>query len=598
MIKSIQIKNIRGFGDENNKFELNISPNKPCFLVAPNGFGKSSIAKAFNSLSNRNRIDIKIEDYYQKNEELNPEIIINLSDTILTCNKEKNEIQKNIDTIVINNLVFPKVRKRKTANGFNVQSAELKIPDITLLDKVPEKKTCDFYKVSEVRKKINNKSNTWINLNVLLSNTKFITSVYNTLVSFEKKTKNKKIFEIINSQEKIDENVYNKTKNEEIERLTSIIIKFTNNNLIESFLIAIQLIWVYIEFSEQFLAVYKYNRYLEHKQFSDSFFNVQSWFNLKPKEINVTDKKGNSFKKYGIEFPNANDISNGERDVTVFIASLLNSYFNLSVQKKDIILIIDEVFDYLDDSNLIVVQYFLNQFIKQCKALEINIYPIILTHLDTYYFSNYAFKDFNIFYLNKWKAQKDINIESFILLRNKLNRKDEAQRQLYESISKYFLHFHEDEKIITKDEFINYLKNYKCQYNNEIINLLNSSSFKKSCLDSIENYVNNKKNYEPVSVCIALRIIIEHIVYCDLLKKNSDSCGQFIEQNETIKKLKFADEFISVSADYYLLAPLYNEVLHIKNGQDNNSRLFLKLNNLFIRDLIKKVYLEYKKISK
>lgn len=46
MIKVIEIKNIKGI--QHRRFELDILPNKPSLLVAPNGFGKSSLAIAFN----------------------------------------------------------------------------------------------------------------------------------------------------------------------------------------------------------------------------------------------------------------------------------------------------------------------------------------------------------------------------------------------------------------------------------------------------------------------------------------------------------------------------------------------------------------------
>lgn len=44
-ISNITIKNIKGFMDQNNSFDVHILPNKVNLLVAPNGFGKSSIAK-------------------------------------------------------------------------------------------------------------------------------------------------------------------------------------------------------------------------------------------------------------------------------------------------------------------------------------------------------------------------------------------------------------------------------------------------------------------------------------------------------------------------------------------------------------------------
>ena len=51
MITNIKIENIKGFGTTNNSFDLEIKPRKVNILVAPNGFGKSSITAAFNSLA-------------------------------------------------------------------------------------------------------------------------------------------------------------------------------------------------------------------------------------------------------------------------------------------------------------------------------------------------------------------------------------------------------------------------------------------------------------------------------------------------------------------------------------------------------------------
>ena len=49
MIKSIEINKVKGI--DNLKLELNLIPNKPSIFVAPNGFGKSSITIAFDSIS-------------------------------------------------------------------------------------------------------------------------------------------------------------------------------------------------------------------------------------------------------------------------------------------------------------------------------------------------------------------------------------------------------------------------------------------------------------------------------------------------------------------------------------------------------------------
>ena len=71
-ITSIQIKNIKGI--ENKSFKLDLPPNKPNILVAPNGFGKSSFACAFASLQN-NKISVHDNHLHQNNQE-NPNLLI------------------------------------------------------------------------------------------------------------------------------------------------------------------------------------------------------------------------------------------------------------------------------------------------------------------------------------------------------------------------------------------------------------------------------------------------------------------------------------------------------------------------------------------
>ena len=58
-ISKIKIENIRGI--ESKEFELNIPSNNPIIIVAPNGFGKTSIATAFSSLKAQ-KIDVAEED--------------------------------------------------------------------------------------------------------------------------------------------------------------------------------------------------------------------------------------------------------------------------------------------------------------------------------------------------------------------------------------------------------------------------------------------------------------------------------------------------------------------------------------------------------
>ncbi|OQB82063.1 MAG: hypothetical protein BWX87_00366 [Bacteroidetes bacterium ADurb.Bin123] len=63
-IKSIEITNVKGIGNHN--FQLDLIPNKPNVLVAPNGFGKSSFGVAFDSLR-RNKIELDAKNYHNDN---------------------------------------------------------------------------------------------------------------------------------------------------------------------------------------------------------------------------------------------------------------------------------------------------------------------------------------------------------------------------------------------------------------------------------------------------------------------------------------------------------------------------------------------------
>jgi len=64
MLKVIEIENIKGISHK--RFELDILPNKPSLLVAPNGFGKSSFAVAFNEMNNK-RIKLTEDNYHLEN---------------------------------------------------------------------------------------------------------------------------------------------------------------------------------------------------------------------------------------------------------------------------------------------------------------------------------------------------------------------------------------------------------------------------------------------------------------------------------------------------------------------------------------------------
>src|SRR5690606_12045044 len=135
MIQKITIENIKGIS--NKTFDLNITPNKPSILVAPNGFGKSSFATALKSLNNR-RINLDEDNFNTNLISLKPKLKIEYNDisgTVLNleATAHSNTISSHIDCFVINSQLKP----RGTGSQFGRATGELAINDIVLIDSIP-----------------------------------------------------------------------------------------------------------------------------------------------------------------------------------------------------------------------------------------------------------------------------------------------------------------------------------------------------------------------------------------------------------------------------------------------------------------------------
>ena len=103
-ITSIQIKNIKGI--ENKSFKLDLPPNKPNILVAPNGFGKSSFAIGFDSLKS-SKIELDDKHYYLNQPSNRPEIILTLTTgQTLRANDTQNTIADFFEIVISNCCIY------------------------------------------------------------------------------------------------------------------------------------------------------------------------------------------------------------------------------------------------------------------------------------------------------------------------------------------------------------------------------------------------------------------------------------------------------------------------------------------------------------
>ena len=403
---------------------------------------------------------------------------------------------------------------------------------------------------------------------------------------FQKKEGRKKVFDeaikaknqkVINTFiEKINTLPPNKTKNEilkyienNLSELRGIaclkciadIIKNYETNEVSCYLSAIQFIWLYNDDKKGFKKVYEYYSYEVKKE---KIKGILSTFDSTWKNIEAEEEQN----QLVVKFPLAKDISNGQRDVLSFISMLFKAREKLT--KPSNILMIDEVFDYLDDANLVVVQYYITKFIDEMKKEGKNIYPLILTHLDPSNFETFAFKDLKIYYLNKQQAQTSIHFEKLLRARK--------EDSIEEEISKYLLHYH-TEKINKRDDFRSLgLKETWGEGNN----------FKNYINEEVRKYLNDNEDYDPFAVCCAVRVKIEKNIYNKLKEEDKE---QFLKTHKTRKKIDFAEsKGVSSPEIYYLLGIIYNDGMHWKNNYDNVTPIVTKLTNLTIKQMIKEVF--------
>ena len=579
MIKKIAITNIKGIGDGtiNGLYEFDIPKNKPSILVAPNGFGKSSLATAFKSLKST-KIELHKDDFHQGKDDLAPRIEISYLDDdgnieVVSADNAANEISNTFDYFVINNQVFAKAKKNRIG-GNVIASASLETPPIVLSNSIPEKIAVN-YSVNNHKDRIGKNGKVLPNIKSAYQNGKFLSELNDHLVHLERisgqrvQERISSFIQRLNCQNGSRDNLLDWIDQNEIpflegtNNLSNIADVFASfdfgfTNAAENYLAAIQMASDFNDNPLDFRravkrTIYDFGKSAYERLFDD--FN-SSWKEFKPKE-----KDG----KLVVEMPKVHQVSNGQRDVMCFIALLKKA--ELSLTKKRSILIIDEVFDYLDDANLIAVQYYVTQLIAKFKEEGKMLYPIILTHLDPAFFRNYTFSNQKVFYLEKRDATISPHLKKLLLNREK--------PEIEADVSKYHLHY-EPQPINARPAF-------------EALDLKptwgDSSVFDQYLFSEFAKYIADESVYDPFAVCCALRKKVEKFAYDRLNGK--DLKAEFLTTHKTPNKLRFAEsKGIAVPESFYLLGIIYNDGMHWKN---NEAAISGKLENMIIKKMIKDI---------
>ena len=64
--------------------------------------------------------------------------------------------------------------------------------------------------------------------------------------------------------------------------------------------------------------------------------------------------------------------------------------------------------------NLVICQFYITKFIENLKNDNKKIFPIIMTHLNPFYFKNYAFSRQKVCFLNKKNTQINKDLSKII----------------------------------------------------------------------------------------------------------------------------------------------------------------------------------------
>ena len=579
-IRNITIKNVRGI----DQLGINsaIRRNRPNILVAPNGFGKTSIATAFKSAADQTSIKLKDEARYGHDDTKKATIELDLEENGSTSNlsateqAHSNNIRKHFDIHVVSDLRRIKKHSRNFGS-FSTAEAKMIIDPIVICKKV--NRANNPYKISEIRRAFGEHKKALPNINdALFQSPDFVTRSPECWQYFDALIKTRKWDQIECVVKQFAD--YNGSTDDalshaattiddlsgnlpEAKKLLSIVEATTKLSRVEAFLSIWQMLTVAKSSRD---ALKNYLEWLRYSELKQSLKDGLNDLNTSWKIPSLKETKG----KLIVEMPEPSHISNGQRDVLVLLSLLHIARYSLV--KSRAILVIDEVFDYLDDANLTVAQYYISRLVEDYERQGRSIYTIILTHLNPSFFRNYVFSNQNTIYLSNGSSHDSLDaMKKLIGARSK----DDCDHALKVDISRYLVHF--------------YSGDYDFSGNLKSISGIRSSwgkngRFQTFLRDEFVKY-SNDQSYDPLAICAATRRSIEELAF----RQISDQSGadEFFNTYTTGSKLDWAAQRGAVVPEtHYLLRVIFDDGLHWNPNRDNTIPIVAKLANPIIKKMI------------
>lgn len=570
-ISKIHIENIRGF--EKVSLTVNLRPNCANILVAPNGFGKSSISTAFNC-ARGSKLNVDEKDKHKKKDTTVSMLSIEYGGNTLLANSTSNKITEIFDVHVIKSNVEPKAKLPKI-NGFTVARPYLEIPPLDLGPTFnKEKLSFDINKYKPLfgaNAKLVPNLATWGNDEHLRSE---LLNVIDSINKLSQKKPSELFEEMINMAKSLGgtkTSISHKVETEFVHKVDElphlktvfdVVMRYRQGNTwLACIIICYMLTDLIISDRPNLKKWLQYAVYSQRlKSLKDFIGDINgAWVTAEIKET-----KGRVL----VNFPDASSLSNGQRDLLYFGCNLLRT--REATSTKPCILLIDEVFDYLDDANIVVAQYFLSKLIDAYRKDGRQIYICLLTHLDPLYFKGYALKRQQTVYLGDTSQKISETMRKVIVHRDDPSWSAE--------LSQHFLHYHPDDCDIS--EIFNAAYGLPKKHGK-------SHSFYEFLREEWGKCLAGDESYDPFAVCAYVRVRIEQCAYSKI-QTESDQEKFLTKCNGTANKLEFAESIgIPVPEACLLLGVVYNDALHRKGAIDQSSTIALKLKNLGLQSMMK-----------
>lgn len=559
-------------------------------MYAPNGFGKSSLATAFESLK-RNKLDVSADNKHYQHQDHPSKLVLTMDGKDYMADENKNTLNSVLRVCVIHNRTRVDYTKKVFAHIISV-NAFSKIKELIICSIPP--KIESKYLISKCRKNFGKNGKILEPIGDFLSDAHFLISlhhIFNILSKYQTHKRYDLIQSIISNIAALEGNrdrVISQIEDAwfsalEAEEYYSEFLKyykslFIGKSKIYAFNLFYQILFLWEHERANLMSLIKRAKYDIYKE----RININlSLLNTTGQVIQAVEKEGYLI----IEFPHAETISNGQRDVLTFAAELMIFKSSISPNKK-YLLIIDEVFDYLDDANTLAAQYYLSKIVNSNKN---NIYIMLLTHLNPFTFRNYVFnpKTINEVYLCESLPHATIDVKTFIAFRERLDPRNHPERQaLYDNISKDILHYNPNAADHSADIAAYHRPGVKSSWGDPM-------AFKEMLISELNKYLSFNQIYDPYAVAVALRLRVEKLMYMSL--SNQKLKDDFVDTHKTNNKLEFCERNgIIVPDAFFIVNSIHNSADHLKQnpitGVFEEKQMVYKLNNNVVHHIVAEIF--------